>query len=87
MNIPNLIARVSEHGYRIDVTLDGPRLIPTLPGAKLPADLLDLLKRFRVELIRYLTCSGCGRAITCEADRERVRDAAFCDKGACPYKR
>lgn len=83
----DLLARVAEHGFRLDVTPDGPVLVRTDPDATLPADLLTALKEHKAAVLKFVTCSQCGRAITCHEDRERVRDPAFCANSTCPYKR
>lgn len=87
MNPAHLLARIAEHGYRLDVTPDGPQLVPVVNGTKLPADLLAQLKRGKAALVAFVTCDSCGRVTTSADDRQRLAGPnPWCDGPKCPYK-
>jgi hypothetical protein len=88
MKVADLLARVAGCGFRVEVDDDtGPFLVKVLQGATLPPGVLAELKANRAAVLRFVTCSNCGRVTTCAEDRERLTGVnPFCDLGACPYK-
>lgn len=88
MTPPQLLARLRDAGFRLDVTAAGPELVRVRPGATLSADLLAGLKANREAVLRFVTCRECGRVTCDEEDRERLAGVnPFCDRGGCPYRR
>ncbi len=87
VNPAHLLTRVSEHGFAVELTDDGPRLVPVVSGATMPPSVLAELKRHRGALVEYLTCAACGRQTLDTRHLERLREScAFCPSVTCPYK-
>ena len=57
MRVPDLLARVAEHGFRVNLGAAGPELVPLGDGA-LPAQLLADLKAHRAAVVRHLTLAA-----------------------------
>lgn len=88
MTAAALLARADELGFAVDVTPDGPRLVPVVAGAILPPRFREELGANREAIVRWLTCRVCGRETADSRDLVRLRcSTAFCDRAACPYKR
>lgn len=91
MTVPELLARVAGHGYRVELTASGPRLVRAEPGGELPAGLVAELRASRGAVVAYLTpaeeCRSCGRAVD-GCDRAALEAVnPLCGVRQCPYRR
>lgn len=82
MKIPALLRMVEEAGFTVNVTESGPQLVKTRGDARITARLVEALKQNRGEVVLWLTrCVVCGKDCGNAEDRERMKDAAFCERG------
>lgn len=88
-----LVERVSEAGFRIDLTDNGPQLVRVSNGARLPPDLLAALKAHRAALVVFLRS---GREPESDPEGETCQATVFvrspevqrmCCMKQCPYRR
>jgi hypothetical protein len=82
MSVAKLLQMVADAGFVVDCTGENSRLVKTREDARITTRLVEALKRHRDEVIEYLTCCVvCGRNVSDPEDRERMIDAAHCDRG------
>lgn len=87
MNPAALLARAGEFGFRVAVEGGEPRLVRTLPGARLPASLLADLKAARLAVVAHVTgepvvCGRCRAAVF----RPELVGWAVCGLAGCPVR-
>jgi hypothetical protein len=89
INVVQLLERVEAYGYAVVVLGGVPNLKPGPDPAKIPTPLMDALKKYRGEIVKYLTqCRECGRDVGCPEDRERLKGLnPFCREVGCPFRR
>lgn len=84
MTAAELLARVGEAGYRVDVVRGNAHLVPLRRGLAFPPDLFELLKEHRAAVVAHLTppetCRACGREVA-EEDKPHLEDPAHCSNG------
>lgn len=89
MTPQELALTVADCGFVLQLDNKGnPSLSQVHKDAVLPPELLEQLKANRYAIRNWILsmtdpveCSVCKRDLTDPEDRERVKDAAFCDRG------
>lgn len=94
----DLLARLAAAGFQVELTPNGPRLLPTFDGARVPLELLAEVKARRADIIAYLqsgrepsdpeeeSCRTCGRVTGAEDRAVLATNHYLCDRWECPHK-